>query len=160
MNIVIRPILSDDDFEIANIIQSVGREFGAIGEGFGPSDAEVLAMSQHYNPEQKSQYWIASLDGKIIGCGGIAPFALSDCCCELRKLFILPEARGFGIGKQLMNIALDTAREFGYAQCYLDTLANMQAAIALYEKFGFEHLDRPMAGTEHNGCDVWMLKQL
>lgn len=160
MNIAIRPIQSADDSAIANIIQSVGREFGAIGEGFGPSDAEVLAMSQHYNPEQKSQYWVATLNGEIIGCGGIAPFALSDSCCELRKLFILSQVRGYGIGKQLMNVALDTAREFGYTQCYLDTLANMQAAIALYEKFGFAHLDQPMEGTEHNGCDVWMLKQL
>jgi putative acetyltransferase len=34
----------------------------------------------------------------------------------------------------------------------------MTSAIALYEKLGFTHLERPLDGTIHGGCDVWMLK--
>ncbi|EGA69497.1 putative acetyltransferase [Vibrio sinaloensis DSM 21326] len=34
----------------------------------------------------------------------------------------------------------------------------MESAIKLYERLGFHHLDQPLEGTEHGGCDVWMLK--
>ena len=43
---------------------------------------------------------------------------------------------------------------------HLDTLQSMTSAIVLYEKLGFEHLDKPLEGTIHNSCDVWMLKEL
>src|SRR5690625_2742179 len=80
--------------------------------------------------------------------------------CELRKLFLLKESRGLGVGKALVVKCLEYARQKGYKECYLDTLSSMKSAIALYEKFGFVHLDRPLEGTIHNGCDVWMLKKL
>ncbi len=156
----IRPISAADDASIKQIIQHVGREFGAIGEGFGPSDPEVEQMSKHYDPRQGSQYWVAVLNGSVIGGGGIASFNASDSICELKKLFLLPESRGVGAGKALTQTCLEFAKQAGYRQCYLDTLASMQSAIALYRHFGFEQLSEPMAGTEHNGCDVWMLKTL
>jgi len=43
-----------DDTAIGNIIKKVGEQYGAIGDGFGPSDAEVNAMSQHYADENAS----------------------------------------------------------------------------------------------------------
>ena len=54
MRVEIVPIRPEFDAEICQIIQSVGAEFGAIGEGFGPSDAEVLAMSQYYREQDRS----------------------------------------------------------------------------------------------------------
>ncbi len=80
--------------------------------------------------------------------------------CELKKLFLLPESRGLGLGRKLTEECLEFAKSQGYESCYLDTLKNMKSAIALYESLGFKHLEQPLAGTEHNGCDVWMLKQL
>ncbi len=156
----IRPISAADDAAIKHIIQQVGREFGAIGEGFGPSDPEVEQMSKHYEPSKGSQYWVAILNGTVIGGGGIASFNASDSVCELKKLFLLPESRGVGAGKALTQTCLEFAKQAGYQHCYLDTLASMQSAIALYRHFGFEQLSEPMPGTEHNGCDVWMLKTL
>ena len=153
-------ITASDDDRVAEIIQQVGREFGAIGDGFGPSDAEVLAMSQHYNAHTRSGYFVARLNDNIIGGGGIAAFNGSTDICELRKLFILPEGRGKGIGKAISEYCLNYARHKGYQQCYLDTLSNMKAAIALYKKIGFVRLDAPLAGSIHNGCDVWMIKTL
>lgn len=67
MEIKITPITSSQDDAICKIIQSVGAEFGAIGEGFGPSDAEVQAMSEHYVLSEKSCYFVASVDGKSDG---------------------------------------------------------------------------------------------
>lgn len=149
-----------DDTAIGNIIKKVGEEYGAIGDGFGPSDAEVNAMSQHYADENASRYFIATIKGNIVGGCGIAAFNGSNDVCELRKLFLLPESRGLGLGKELTEDCLKYAQHKGYTKCYLDTLKSMQSAISLYEKLGFKHLDKSLAGTIHNGCDVWMLKAL
>ncbi|MCR9386328.1 GNAT family N-acetyltransferase [Vibrio metoecus] len=160
MTLEIVPIQPEFDAAICQIIQSVGAEFGAIGEGFGPSDAEVLAMSQHYREQDRSAYFVALLDGKVVGGGGIAPFPHHTELCELKKLFLLPASRGHGVGRALSEHCLNFAKQQGYSECYLDTLASMTQAIKLYQQLGFEHLTQPMAGTEHNGCDVWMLKSL
>jgi len=154
------PIQAQHDADICRIIQQVGAQYGAIGAGFGPSDAEVTCMSQHYVAEQRSQYLVALLDGHVIGGAGIAPFLHYAEIAELKKLFLLPSSQGLGIGKALTQACLVFAQEQGYQQCYLDTLSSMQSAIALYESLGFIHLDQPLAGTLHGGCDVWMLKYL
>lgn len=85
MNITITPIEPQDDPDICKIIQSVGAEFGAIGEGFGPSDAEVENMSQHYTQERSSLYLVAKRDGIIVGGAGIAAFHHSQRICELKN---------------------------------------------------------------------------
>lgn len=159
-NFTIIPIQAHHNNSIARIIQQVGAEYGAVGDGFGPSDAEVLAMSQHYVVAERSLYLVATIDGKVVGGAGIAPFLDLQDVCELKKLFLLPESRGLGIGKALTIACLDFASSQGYKQCYLDTLSAMQAAIRLYESVGFEHMDEPWPGTLHGGCDVWMVKEL
>ncbi|TDW56380.1 L-amino acid N-acyltransferase YncA [Oceanimonas baumannii] len=154
----ITPITAEDDAAICRIIQHVGAEFGAVGEGFGPGDEEVLCMSRHYCLEHHSRYFVARLNGEIVGGAGLAPLNGMPGVCELKKLFLLPAARGHGIGRQLADACLDFAAGQGFASCYLDTLGNMSAAICLYEQLGFRHLKAPLAGSVHGGCDVWMLK--
>jgi putative acetyltransferase len=160
MTVLIEPISPEQDAEICAIIKAVGAEFGAVGEGFGPSDPEVDAMSKHYVSDSKSLYLVATLNGKIVGGCGLAQFNNSEQVCELKKLFLLPESRGLGLGKTLSEQCLSFAAAQGFKACYLDTLSSMTSAIKLYEKLGFEHLDKALDGTEHGKCDVWMLKQL
>lgn len=160
MKFEIEQIKPEFDLDIKQIIQSVGAEFGAIGDGFGPSDAEVSAMSEHYTAVNRSRYFVARLEGKVIGGAGIAPFGQYGDVCELKKLFILPECRGLGVGKALSECCLEYARNTDFKRCYLDTLSTMHSAIALYARLGFTHLSQPLEGTIHNGCDVWMLKEL
>jgi putative acetyltransferase len=157
---IVQEIKSQHDIQVCEIIKQVGKEYGATGEGFGPSDSEVQAMSQNYKDESSSRYIVASIEGRIVGGCGIAAFNNSNEICELRKLFLLPESRGLGIGKNITEDCLKYAKSRGYKKCYLDTLTSMKSAIALYEKLGFSHLDKPLQGTIHNGCDVWMLKEL
>lgn len=157
---MIRQIKKEDDAIVCDIIKQVGAEYGAIGEGFGPSDPEVLCMSQHYGNFSRSQYLVALVEGKVVGGCGIASFSGSQSTCELKKLFILPEGRGLGLGRRLATQCLEFAKAEGFERCYLDTLKSMTSAIALYDALGFVHLDGPLLGTEHNGCDVWMLKEL
>lgn len=158
--ISINPISPEDDHTIARIIADVGAEFGAIGEGFGPSDAEVRCISQHFTGKPEALYLVAKIGDQILGGCGIAPIPGIDGTCELKKLFLLPEGRGLGAGNSLVTQCLNFAFDKGFSRCYLDTLSNMVSAIRLYQKFGFEHMDRPLSGTGHSGCDVWMVKSL
>lgn len=153
-------ITNEHDNDICYIIKNVGVEFGAIGEGFGPSDDEVLEMSKYYNPDDGNKYKILLLNGRVVGGCGIMSLNGSHTVCELRKLFLLPEARGRGFGRTLAEKILNFAQQVGYKHCYLDTLSSMKSAIALYESLGFEYLSEPIEGSVHNGCDVWMLKSL
>ncbi|MGY5451116.1 GNAT family N-acetyltransferase [Agarivorans sp. MS3-6] len=159
MSFLIIPIEAVHDRAVCELIEQGGLEFGAVGEGFGPSDAEVKAMSQHYTLPG-SAYWVAMLDQQVVGCGGIAPFDQASATCELRKLFVAPRHRGLGIGKAMTEHCLKAAKQMSYQQCYLDTLSTMKAAISLYQALGFDHLDKPFSGSIHQGCDVWMIKQL
>ena len=81
MRYTIEPISSEYDRALSEIIKTVGAEFGAIGEGFGPSDAEVDAMSQHYGEQDSSLYLVAFVDGKLVGGCGIASFNQSNTVC-------------------------------------------------------------------------------
>jgi putative acetyltransferase len=75
-------------------------------------------------------------------------------------MYFLHEARGRGLGLQLIQKCLEKATEFGYEKCYLETLPEMLAAQHLYQKVGFDYISAPLGGTGHVSCPVWMLKRL
>jgi putative acetyltransferase len=80
--------------------------------------------------------------------------------CELQKMYFLPEARGRGIGSEMMQICLNYAKSVGFKQCYLETLPYMENARKLYARSGFKSLEKPMGDTGHYNCSMWMLKDL
>ena len=93
--------------------------------------------------------------------GGVAPLVGGDPgTCELRKMYFLPAARGIGAGAAMMARCLQTAREFGFSRCYLETLGGMDAAMRLYERTGFRRLDAPLGATGHGGCNTFYLLDL
>jgi putative acetyltransferase len=104
----------------------------------------------------RSAYFVAEREGKIVGGAGIGPLAGADShTCELRKMYLLPAARGHGLGRRLLEACLDEARRMNYRTCYLETLAQMERARDLYERFGFLPLEAPMGDTGHFGCNRW-----
>jgi len=157
---VLRPIEAHDDVAMAAIIRSVMPGFGAGGEGFAIHDPEVDWMSRAYTAS-RSAYFVVESDGRVLGGGGIAPLEGGDeNTCELRKMYFLPQARGMGAGAAMMARCLSSARGFGYAHCYLETLSGMDAAMRLYARSGFKRLDAPMGATGHGGCDAYYLLDL
>lgn len=153
--ITIRPIAPADDPAVAAIIRQVMTEHGAVGDGFAITDREVDGMWSAYARGRRA-YFVAELDGRVAGGGGIAPLDGGDgATCELRKMYFLSELRGRGVGRELLALCLDAARGFGYARCYLETLASMGPAQRLYTRAGFRPLDAPCGATGHHGCDAY-----
>ena len=159
-NITIRPIQPNDNPDLALIVRNTLADFGAANPGtvfFDPTTDALFELFQM----PKSAYFVAEADGKILGGGGIFPTeGLPDGTCELVKMYLLPEARGIGLGRTLIEKCLVTAKEIGFQQVYLETLDELHLALKIYAKFGFEYLNAPMGNTKHFGCGLWMLKKL
>ncbi len=153
--ISIRPIRPADDQAVSRIVTDVLAEFGGCGPGFSTEDEEVGAMSTFYS-KPGAAYFVAEIDGAIVGGAGIGPLAGGDAdVCELRKMYLQTSARSLGLGLRLLETCLQAARDRGYRTCYLETLANMDRARDLYERFGFLPLEAPMGDTGHFGCNRW-----
>lgn len=159
----LRPITAADDPAVARIIETVMTEYGATGPGFAIDDPEVGSMSRSYDPRAKpaSEYWVLDHDGEVIGGAGLGPLSAGDAAtCELRKMYLLPRARGTGLGRRLLDHVLTRARACGYRRCYLETMATMHRARALYLTMGFSPLAAPEGQTGHFGCDTWFALDL
>ncbi len=152
---LVRPIEARDDAAVRHIIETVMPQFGADGAGFAIHDAEVKKMFSAYQIP-RACYFVVECNGVVAGGAGIAALAgtgtASD-VCELRKMYFLPELRGLGAGKVLMQTCLDAARRCNYREVYLETLTGMDAAVKLYERTGFKRLSAPMGTTGHFGCN-------
>lgn len=155
-----RLIRKEDNPVVAHIIRTVMTEFGCVGEGYSINDAEVDSMFEAYTND-RSAFLVLEDAGKIVGCGGIGPLKGGEAdTCELKKMYFLPEVRGFGFGKKMVLQCLAKAKELGYTKCYLETVARMEQANQLYQKLGFEKLDKPMGCTGHCSCDLQYVKTL
>ena len=156
----LRPIAETDDSEIAHIIRMVMPEFGADGPGFAIHDAEVDAMTEAYD-RPRAAYFVVTHFGRVLGGGGVAPLDGGDPdTCELRKMYFLPEARGLGLGRRMLQRCLQRARAIGFRHCYLETLDRMDAARRLYEQAGFRPIDGPLGATGHGSCNAFYLLDL
>ena len=160
MSLIIRKITKEDNAAVAKVIRDVLIEHNVPKVGTAYADASLDFMFEKYN-EPDSAYFILEKEGRVIGGAGIAPLDNGPAdTCELQKMYFLAETRGLGAGAQMIEKCLRQASDFGFAQCYLETMPYMQAAQKLYLKHGFAYLDVPMGDTGHNECPVWMLKQL
>ncbi len=156
----IRTIKQKDNTELAKVIRTVLKEFGIDKPGTvytDPTTDDLHGLFQLKN----AQYYVAEINGKIIGGCGIYPTeGLPATCTELVKLYLLPSYRNKGIGKELMKRCIDQAKTFGLHQIYLETMPELSNAVGLYQKLGFEEIDHSMGNSGHFACDLWMVKNL
>ncbi|WP_343746346.1 GNAT family N-acetyltransferase [Chitinophaga sp.] len=156
----IRPLQPDDNQQLGIIIRQVLEEFHANKPGTAYFDNNLYELYSAF-AIPNAAYWIVEVDGSVAGGAGIFPVpGLPPAHCELVKLYLLPEARGLGLGKQLIAQCLQSARSFGYTHVYLETLPELEQAIPLYEKMGFTYLPAPLGNAVHFGCSIWMIKAL
>ena len=155
----IRPIQPADNPVIATIIRDTLAEFGANKPGTVYYDDTTDSLYEFFQ-KPGAAYFIASLNNEIVGGGGIFPTdGLPAYTCELVKMYLLPQARGTGLGRTLIEKSLDFAKDAGYKDVYLETMPELKQAQKVYAKFGFDYLKGPMGNSGHTGCSLWMLKK-
>lgn len=156
----IREIRRKDNPYLARVIHKVMAEFDLNVPGSSLQDEEVKAMYESYAGE-RALYLVVTSDDEIVGGAGINCLdGADDAVCELKKMYLLPEVRGLGVGEELVERCLEAARNAGYETCYLETVREMTTARSLYEKFGFEPLEKPLGSTGHFRCDRWFARAL
>lgn len=116
----------------------------AIEEGGKSSTSTVPgeeSQSEVEAPATQNQEYKKDQVQDAIGCIGLRSFPPSPKTCELKRLYLSPSSRGLGVGKLLLDAAVQKARALGYSEMLLDTLGSMAAARRLYEKAGFEQIE-------------------
>jgi GNAT superfamily N-acetyltransferase len=118
-------------------------------------DEELASLPGKYAPPA-GRLLIAWSDGRPIGCIALRP--LDGRTCEMKRLFVRPEARGARLGRQLAERVIREARDAGYSRMCLDTLPMMASAQSLYRSLGFApaepYVFNPVAGTRFLALDL------
>jgi putative acetyltransferase len=160
-DLTIRPIAPGDNAALAHVVRATLTEFGAAKPGTAYYDEATDHLYELFSQTPRSTYFVAELNGEVFGGGGIFPTAgLPSDTVELVKLYLLPPARGRGVGKALIDHCAQAARAAGYARLYLETTEELTQAIPLYERLGFTYLPQALGDSGHFGCQIWMSKQL
>lgn len=157
---LIRKIEEKDNAEIAAVIRSCFADFNAPTKGTVFEDPTTDDLYNFFKKE-KSVFYIAEENREIVGSCGIYPTEnLPEDTAELVKFYLTKNSRGQGIGRALMEIALEAAKQMGYRKIYIESLPEFSKAVSIYEKQGFKHLDKPLGNSGHTGCNIWMLKDI
>ena len=116
---------------------------------------EMASLPGAYAPPEGRLFY-AECDGRPAGCVGIRRF--SDGVCEMKRLYVEPEFRALGLGRDLALAAIKAARTLGYRRILLDTLPAMRIAVKLYRELGFQeapaYYPTPIEGTMFLALDL------
>lgn len=121
---------------------------------FQDFDRELANLPGEY-AAPRGTLLLALVDGAVAGSCALRALATADYpdACEMKRLYVRPAFRGLGLGRDLAERALESARQVGYHCVLLDTLDEMEAARALYHDLGFMEIPpyyhNPIAGAHY-----------
>lgn len=153
----IQPVRSADDLAATKELFEGYAASLPIDLGYQDFDAELAGLPGRYAPPSGELLLARGEDCTPLGCVGLRPIA-PEGCCEMKRLFLRPGARGLGLGRALSEAIVAAARGLGYRELRLDTLPSMGAAISLYEQMGFKRI-RPYYAPTPDGT-IFMALQL
>ena len=138
--IVIRSIEEEDNTSIACVLRASVEEHDAPKVGTFYDDPHTDMMFQTFNIED-AEYWVVECNGTVLGGGGFYPTkGLPNGYAELSKFHFRPELRGRGLGKRLLQLIERRAMKAGYTHMYIVSYHQFGNAVAMYEKYGYEHI--------------------
>ena len=157
MPVKLRILGADDHVELEQVRQFFRNYAAWLGvdldyQNFGD---EMASLPGAY-VAPAGRLFFAEFEGRPAGCVGIRPS--SDGVCEMKRLYVEPELRGNGIGRQLALAAIKAAKALGYRKVMMDTLPAMRIAVKLYRELGFKeapaYYPTPVEGTLFLALDL------
>jgi ribosomal protein S18 acetylase RimI-like enzyme len=146
----IKPVRSSADLEAT--VQLFNAYASSVGVDLGYQDfaTELATLPGKYATPTGELLLARDSHEEPLGCVGLRPIK-PDGCCEMKRLYVSPKARGLGLGRVLIDAIIGEAVRIGYSEMRLDTLPTMAGAISLYKKAGFipiePYYETPIAGT-------------
>jgi carbonic anhydrase len=137
MAVTLRILSADDHAEIEHVRQFFRNYAAWLGVDLGYQNfGEEMASLPGAYAAPTGRLFFAELDGKPAGCVGIRQ--ATGGVCEMKRLYVEPEMRGTGVGRELALAAIKAAKALGYRKVMLDTLPAMRIAVKLYRELGFK----------------------
>ncbi len=141
-------------YEVKKLIKEYYHRLGR-DLSFQNIEAELDDPAVRYSPPQ-GELLVALENDEVLGM--VAYHRLTSKRCEMKRLYLTPNARGRHLGERLVETIIDHAKASGYKEMILDTIKPLKAAVSLYRKLGFEecaaYYDNPMEDV------IYMRKKL
>lgn len=137
-----------------DLIAAVLAEYGLQSEP-DRTDWDVWNVEDAYQ-KTGGQFWVVEQAGKLTGTAAFYPIERGKNAVEIRKMYLLPAARGKGLGRFLLQELERTITEQGYEQIWIETASVLREAVKLYEASGYI----PSTGVETARCDRVYVKYL
>ncbi|MBW4691630.1 MAG: GNAT family N-acetyltransferase [Lyngbya sp. HA4199-MV5] len=144
---LIRDWMTVDRAPAADIIRSVLAEYGLGWEPEG-ADRDVLDVEACYQ-KAGGEFWVIEQQGNFVGTGAYYPIQRGQNAVEIRKMYLLPEARGQGVGRFLLQTLETAIATRHFEQIWIETASVLAEAVKLYESSGYQ----PATGVETERCD-------
>lgn len=157
--ISLRPAQFPDDLQTVRDLfldYQAGLGIDLCFQGF---EAELAELPGAYAPPAGALL-LAFVDDEPAGCCALRPLYNTDHlnACEMKRLFVRPAFRGFGLGRLLVERVLSDGQLAGYTTMLLDTLSDMETARALYQEMGFvevaPYYHNPIPGAHYLKVDL------
>jgi putative acetyltransferase len=147
---LIRDWRVSDRTPAANVIKTVLAEYGLGWEVDcgGCSDQDAVEVEKYYLATG-GEFWVIARAGVVVGTGGYLPIERGQNAVEIRKMYLLPQARGQGLGRFLLEQLEQAAAAKGFKEVWIETATVLREAVQLYEKSGYQ----PKTGVETERCD-------
>ena len=154
--------LAQVDTQTLAAAKTIFREYAAslsVDLGFQGFDEEVDGLPGAY-ASPRGALLLITVDDATAGCCGLRSIdsAVYPNACEMKRLYVRPAFRGLGLGRQLVEAALENARIAAYDCVLLDTLDDMESARALYAELGFHEIpayyENPVVGAHYLKVDL------
>ncbi len=138
----------------AIVISTVLSEYGLTWEPHG-ADQDVLQVGEFYLATG-GEFWVVESQGQIVGSAAYYPVQRGEKAVEIRKMYLLPQVRGRGLGKYLLQQLESAIAARGFGQIWLETASVLTLAVKLYERNGYNLT----TGVETTRCDRAYVKVL
>ncbi|MDJ0898649.1 MAG: GNAT family N-acetyltransferase [Xenococcus sp. MO_188.B8] len=138
----------------AQVISNVLAEYGLSWQPT-EADRDVIEVETAYL-ESGGEFWVVEFQGKIVGTAAYYPIARGEQAVEIRKMYLLPEFRGQGLGRYLLQHLEQAIAKKGFKEIWIETASVLSEAVVLYEKHGYQ----PASGVETARCDLVYVKPL
>ena len=115
-----------------------------------------MLVEEYYIKDNRGEFWVVETHlGRVVGTSAFYKSNKGDESVEIRKMYLVPEMRGKGLGKALLNLIEQRIKAKGYMKVYLETASVLKEACIMYQRAGY----LPTCGVETERCDIMMVKE-
>lgn len=131
----VAPTSQDAEYCLSQYYEEISERFEG---GFDPARSVTPSLEEFAPPS--GTFVVVRLNGVPVGCGGFKP--MPPDAAYLKRMWVAREARGHGLGKRLLEVLEDRARELGYLKMRLETHKSLGEAQQLYRSHGYVEVEQ------------------